>query len=660
MKKTLAILFCLLVTATTSWGINYYSASTGAPNNLSTWWTNTDGATGTQPSDFTTGTFNIANGNTTGLTGDWTVGAAIEVYGGQILNLNGHTITADNIDAYSGGSYLIGSATSGIVIIGTNRGNGAVAMDQTSTASATLGRLSIYGANGFIQSLNLRSNINIASTGYVSAADHNSVNANGYKLTLKSDASGTARIAPITNSGSIIGNITIERYIPGQRGYRLLGQPYTTNIDLSQLSASFDITGITGGSTCVGTNPSVFSYTPGTSPSYTGITTGTGAFPSAYNTAGTFSNGILAFIRGAKGEDCNMRTIAPPSNVTAATTGTVNKGSITEVVPANGWNIIANPYPSQVLLTGVSNIGSIDAIVAVNPAGQFINTHTNGTQYFTTSSSAILPINGAVLMHNNTGSAVTLTFHETDKVSTAPNVSVFKTTSIYPTLELSIYNGSSMWDNWRMILAPNTSNLAGDNGDLEKLSNAQFDIYSLSADNQHMNQDARDADSIADGAILPLGIRSEVAATYILNVSGYSLPANKTVYLHDKYTNTYTLLNNGTSYTFTVYANAASQGENRLELLFNNISTGVNNVVSTQSNIQVTPNPAANNITLSYPAIFAGDKEISIMNAIGQAVRTVMSSDRIVNMNISGLANGMYLIKTSANGNTATGRFIKN
>jgi hypothetical protein len=47
--------------------------------------------------------------------------------------------------------------------------------------------------------------------------------ATGGYLTLKSDAAGTARVAPVL--GTITGNFTVELYIPGKRAWRALTSP---------------------------------------------------------------------------------------------------------------------------------------------------------------------------------------------------------------------------------------------------------------------------------------------------------------------------------------------------------------------------------------------------------------------------------------------------
>ncbi len=570
---------------------------------------------------------------------------------GSISIQSGGSVTLNGGDLQVNGTFINNGTVSGSNKISLNGSSAQTIAGTTGTTS----NLELNNSAG--ATITAANKLNITGT-LTSTSGALTTNGGLYLKSISNTSTG--RIA--AGSGSISGNVNIERYVPGQRGYAMMGHPYTSNIDLSQLSAYLDITGISGGSTCQGTSPSVFTYTPGAG-AYVGVTNGAGAFPAAAAGA-THPNGLLVFLRGAKGEGCNTRNSYTPSVVTFTTTAPVNQGTITQTVPANGWNMISNPYPSQIVLSGITvSGGTIDAYKTVNPAGQFINVYTNGTAYADAPTTTVIPINGAFLAHNSsTTNDAVLTFTEaTAETSAAPATTLFKTTSLYPTLELGMSYGGNMWDNWRLQMKPQTGNAAGDAGDLGKISNAQLDMYSLSADGKQMNLDARDADSIADGAIIALGLRSAPQANYTLTVNENTLPASKVVYLHDKYTNTLVQLTNGASYPVTVDANAASQGDNRLELLFNNVNntTGVGNVTGAVGHIQIAPNPASNSITLSYPTIFTGGKAITIVNAIGQVVMSVNSSDRIVNVDISALASGIYLVKTTTGDNTATGKFIK-
>jgi hypothetical protein len=67
-------------------------------------------------------------------------------------------------------------------------------------------------------------------------------NTTGSNLTLKSDASGTARVG--NSAGTLTGNVTTETFIPGgRRAYRFLGNPFTTAQAMSSLIDDIYVTG---------------------------------------------------------------------------------------------------------------------------------------------------------------------------------------------------------------------------------------------------------------------------------------------------------------------------------------------------------------------------------------------------------------------------------
>ncbi len=595
------------------------------------------------------------------------------------------TISAGANLALNGATSILNSAGSGSGLVnnGTISGTGEVKLTGSSAVPTISGTGTISNiefaksspmpinsgstqtiTGGLIMTsntLNVNGTLNIAPNAAISSIAATAGIAGTGNILLQSTVAGTGLIGTIATGGTVTTTVNTQRYVPGQRGYRLIGQPYTANIDLTQLSSSFDITGVSGvTSVCTGTSPSVFAYTPGTNPVYTAITTATGTYPAAAS-GNNHPNGILAFVRGTPGQDCSTQGTTTPSAVTFTTSGTINVGAITETVPAGGWNVISNPYPAPVDLSTLTQTGGNTLVYkVVNPAGQVIHTYTNGTAY-QAPSSTIIPINGAVLAFNPAGNGdAVLSFAETNKSTGTQATNMFKTTSTYPTLELAVNYGNTTWDNWKLIMQPQTSNLAGDKGDVVKIANAQLDLYSLSADNAQLNWDARAADSINDGTIIRLGLRSVPQTTYTVTVAENSLPVNKTVYLHDKYTNSYTLADNGMNYAVTVTADAASQGDNRLELVFNNVNNTSVNTPGTQADVRIVPNPASNNIILTYTNGFGGDKHLSIINAVGQVVKTITTSNNAVTVFVGDLPNGMYLVKTTAGNNIITERFIKN
>ncbi|MDR3681863.1 MAG: T9SS type A sorting domain-containing protein [Flavipsychrobacter sp.] len=606
---------------------------------------------------------NLEVSNSTTISANTTVNGTLMMNGGK-LNLNGHKLIINDISGASGSSSITGSSTSGLVI--NSNLSGSVYFDQTSTATATLDTLVVNGNATLGNMLNMAAG---TSPGNVTVGTGATLTTGG-NLTLLSDINGTARIAAL--SGTVSGAVNIQRYIPAQRGYRLIGHPYTAGNEptIATLGNYFDVTGLSGGNIgpaathCPSTNPSTYTYTPGTSPAYVGITSSSTAIPAAQS-SGSVANGILAFVRGGTGDvGCVSNTSYTVTPTTMVTGAPINQGSKTETVLAGGYNIISNPYPSQIQISSISNYNATGiSFITVNPGGQNLgNNYVNGTSYGTADGTTIIPINGAVLAYNASGSDVALGFTESTKTAGTPTSGLLKATNIYPSVELSVYYGNTFWDSWSMMMQPGTRNAAGDIGDVPKISNTQMDLYSLSKDTKSLYRDARDADSITDGEIVTLGLRSVPQATYTIQVSQYNLPSDKTVYLHDKYTNSYVLVGNGVNYPLTVNSDANSQGQNRLELIFNenNSNTGIGNIANRTAGILIVPNPATSNINVSYSNEFAGSKIIRIVNVVGQVVKEISTADQAITIPVDNMANGMYLIKTIVNGKSITERFIKN
>ena len=88
--------------------------------------------------------------------------------------------------------------------------------------------------NNKIKNLTISNNVTLADTdsitGTLTISDGKTFSTND-NLVLKSDANGTANIAPLTVDGSgnatsfIEGNVSIERYIPARKAWRLLSAP---------------------------------------------------------------------------------------------------------------------------------------------------------------------------------------------------------------------------------------------------------------------------------------------------------------------------------------------------------------------------------------------------------------------------------------------------
>lgn len=132
------------------------------------------------------------------------------------FSLNNYMLTVNGL--ISGAGSLTGSQLSGLTI-------GGMASALNFTQAGFDNYLKIFNINTG-GNVTLANALNIAGGnpgGYgILTVDGNLIVNNN--LTLKSGASGTAMVGP--SNGSITGNVTIERFIPGRRAWRFLNLPF--------------------------------------------------------------------------------------------------------------------------------------------------------------------------------------------------------------------------------------------------------------------------------------------------------------------------------------------------------------------------------------------------------------------------------------------------
>ncbi|MBN8696282.1 MAG: PKD domain-containing protein [Bacteroidetes bacterium] len=213
--------------------------------------------------------------------------------------------------------------------------NGTVAQTVGGSASATFRNITTSNTAGV--SLLTAQNLSGTLTASIGTFALGTVG-----LTLLSDASGTARIATIPAAADVTGNITMQRYIPaGTDGWMFIATP-VSGATLQQWDDDFITGGFTGSQypPPTVTNASIVSYDE----TLSGIYDDGYVEPTNITNPITANKGYWAYIMNAP--------------VTIDVTGTLLKKNISIPVtytddpaqPASedGWNLIANPYPSTI------------------------------------------------------------------------------------------------------------------------------------------------------------------------------------------------------------------------------------------------------------------------------------------------------------------------
>jgi len=233
-------------------------------------------------------------------------------------------------------------------------------------------------------------------------------------LILLSNATRTARVGPVQSGASMTGSYTKQRYVTGSDGWRLLTSPMT-GADIEGWNDDFAMTGFPGSDQPNSSWTSVWSYDE------TNTGTSDYGWTEATNTSNTLSpgKGFMCWVGENVGTD-----IAIIVDLTAGlTSGTQNiTASYTDGSQDDthdGWNLIGNPYPSDIYWNG--NIGLSGTLT---PFAYIYDPNTSNYIAFDTTDGRTIPshqgfwvkVAGTGGTHNET-----ITIEEQDKAGDGNN-----------------------------------------------------------------------------------------------------------------------------------------------------------------------------------------------------------------------------------------------
>jgi len=187
-------------------------------------------------------------------------------------------------------------------------------------------------------------------------------------------------------------------------------------------------------------------------------------------------------------------------------------------------------------------------------------------------------------------------------------------------------------------------------------SPSPLNFYSWSADKVKLAADVR---PFAAGKVIPLGITSSYAQEFIMKADNLSLSSGEQLYLHDKYLQSYTLLQQGTEYKFSITKDPASQGDARFELSLNPSDA------LTQGgglNVQMAPNPASDNVTISYSASAKLPTSVRVMDMEGVTILTQdlgIQQSGSTEISLEKFASGVYLVEFTSGSDKVVHRLVK-
>ena len=586
----------------------------------------------------------------------------VEIQSGAILSLNGNTLSIAG--ALSGAGTIKGSATSSLSFTGTS--SNTLKMDATTAGTTNVLKnltLSGTGTTTLGNALNITAG---ANSGSVTAGTGTTLTTGGY-LTLKSNASGTARIAQ--SAGTISGNVTQERFVPGKaiRKWSFLASPVTQSL-ASAWQQQIHITGAgTGGTMCnnytiSGTmtphtngfdvtqlqNPSFYTYDAATD-NFVANTTGT------TNYTLTPGVGYMVLVRGDRNDATNGGCVLLSANnqaaftstsVTLAATGAVGQGTITKVLPV-GYSFIGNPYPCEIDFPSFNTTNN-----SVISGGYWTYYPTNATYTFSTYNNGTSTNGGTQVIANgqsflvNSTSGGTITFNEAHKSTTANNGN-FRLTKTWDEL-IRVGLSNNQGNRYDEVVVRFANDAA-----ITKAVN-EYDAASVNGGDQWIKT-LKETSELAiqtrpntyQNDTVSLAMHAKNAGTYQLGFSEYQGLSNTEVYLIDQQENLIQNVKALPSYEFSVGANTTTA--NRFKLIFEAKASGVA-ALATKATLQVYPNPTKDKVRITCNGLEYGAYQIKVRTITGAEVLKAKGTyyqNEVIELSLQDLAAGMYMLELS-------------
>ncbi|MEJ1930332.1 T9SS type A sorting domain-containing protein [Nostoc sp. NIES-2111] len=564
-------------------------------------------------------------------------GASLTVASGATMNLCGNLSGAGSIN---GGSLIL-------------NGTGA----QTISGNTSVDNLTITKSSGSV-SVTGRARVNKNLT--LSNATSGLTVSGGGQVILSSNASGTARLNPVPAGAAITGNLTLERYMGATSAWHFIGSPFTSATQLSDYNEiSVRVT--------PKNNSNIFEYTEGdtTRGTYNGYLTESKGWkvPSALTNSinpGNAPKGYRAYASGGR----TLSVSGSPfiGDKVASFTFTPAGGW-----DGGGWNLLANPYPSEIdwnafRFDGANTAASITNAVTIWNAGSSnygSYTALNSTTGIGTGISSQYIASSQAFFVRATG-AGSVTFKEAHK-SNANATSFLRDGQLANMLKMKVTQGNN-WDETAVLFYAGGA-----------VGRDQFDADNMGGSSVDVSTKPVTGLDLAINIMPELNGRYEVPVTFTTSGTGTTtvsftgvetFDANYNVYLRDNFLGTLTDLNTTQSIDIQVTSNPASSGNSRFTLVFAPSSvTGVHETVSKAASMDVWPNPASGaaklNVSLNH---FSGDAATVILTDVtGKVVLTQsvsLKGDATASFDISALPAGVYSLKAQGTAQTLQERVV--
>ncbi|MEO6902806.1 MAG: T9SS type A sorting domain-containing protein, partial [Bacteroidia bacterium] len=523
--------------------------------------------------------------------------------------------------------------------VGTVTFNGTTAQTIGGTSSTTFNGLAISNNAG----------VSITSGTYrldnVLTLSNGTLNTNANTFTMTSNATQTARIAPITGSGAILGNFTVERFISARSA---------TWADFSspvQSSTFLDWANELPFTKYSNIKEEAFAAT---------FDEKTNVFVPVSSSAKTISpgEGFEIFLTVNNNPD-------PIGNLTLNTIGVPNQGTqnFSSRISHNsaGSNLVGNPFAANISWASVY-AASGGASSNLYDLIDVYNQHIKDWQSYTSASNVELGSSQGFWVYTKATGPYTLTIPESAKTTTSKDsVQKMMAPSVFT---LKIADENSPFEHTFKMMAIENGNNGLDDQDLpfrfspNETTPALYSMVEGKKINTHV------FNSLNDNHTISLKTRVGIASTYTITADGFDYMNEYTcITLEDKALQKMIDLRSERMYTFKM---TPTENDDRFVIHFSKTS----NCKSTTNNTELVSNFANdidiintnNGNTIHFNLSELTPTTVSFVNVLGQTITNpivVSAYKQSIDITLPSGYTGFYLLKIeSANGHIIK-KFVK-
>ncbi len=564
-----------------------YSKATGNMNDANTWGVQSNGS-GSTPVNFTRAehTFIVSNRDTASLTANLTVAGTYDVGDGVTTITAGRILEAGRFTRSLTKGTLAGTATSGLIVHGksdlyfntANKVMQTLTINANTTDTATIHTaldITAGSGHGVVKVL----------TGVLNTGD---------SLTLKSDSIGTASVG--NSAGKILGKVTVERFIPAHRAWRLFCSPVADSL-APTINAAWQEGAITstdnphpgfGTHITYGLTSDGFDQNPQKTFSMKFYNNGVwSGVPATNRTRVTDYPAFMFFIRGNRSYNITstINTMIPLSTI-MRTTGYLNQGIQSKVPVGNGaFGLIRNPYASPIdfanIFTHSNNIAQRiriwdPTLGGTYGVGAYLTVYWNGSSYATipnvpgsANNHFIQAYEGFFVEGIGDNANVSIIENDKDTANTILPFGRLNSAEAQSKLEvnLKVFDADSATAiaDGIAYLFDNSFNNNVDGDDIVKVKNTSENL-SIASTSKLLTLEQRVINAGTDS--LHLNMTGVKATDYQLEI----IPSNisNSLYLYDKYLNTTTPIHSSDTSRFKISINTsdtASKAADRFTII---------------------------------------------------------------------------------------------